>query len=63
MRLRIAKYNEDVAMLETHINEQIKNGTTGVFSYYVIAGEVGLSLKRVRDILFQINGGTNGFSI
>jgi len=63
MRLRIAKFNEDAAMLETHVNEQIKNGKTGVFDYYIIAGEVGLTVKRVRDILFSVACGHNGFQV
>ena len=63
MRLRVSKYNEDTAMLEAHINQKIQNSETRRFIYAEIAHETGLKLKRVRDILFQINCGTNGFSI
>jgi hypothetical protein len=60
---KAAEYNQDAAMLEDHINEQIKNGKTGVFHYATIASEVGLSVERVSKILFSVDCGHNGFTV
>ena len=50
-------------MLEGHINEQIKNGKSGVFHYFHIAKEVGLPVERVAEILFTVDCGHNGFTV
>ena len=62
-RQKAAEYNRDAAMLETHINNQIKNGQTGIFSYSTIAREVGLSVERVTEILFTVDCGHTGFTV
>jgi hypothetical protein len=59
----VAQYNRDAAMLEEHINEQIRGGKFGVFYYAKIASEVRLPERRVRDILFSVDCGHNGFTV
>jgi len=60
---KAADYNRDAAMLEEHINAQIRNGKLGVFHYSTIAHEVGLPEKRVSQILFSVDCGHNGFTV
>ena len=60
---KAAEYNRDAAMLETHINDQIRNGQTGIFSYSTSAREVGLSVERVTEILFTVDCGHTGFTV
>ena len=57
------EYNRVATMLEEHINAQIKSGKTGVFLYSTIAREVGLSIECVREILFSVDCGHNGFTV
>lgn len=56
-------YNQDAALLEKHINDQIKSGKRGVFSYSTIAQETGFERDIVASILFCVAGGHNGFTI
>jgi len=62
-RRKVAEYNHDAQMLEQHINNQIKSGRTGVFLYSNISREVELPLDRVRQILFSVACGDNGFTV
>ena len=62
-RAKIAAWDRDAAMLEQHINDQIRAGKTGVFHYSRIAHEVGLKEKRVSEILFSVDCGDNGFTV
>jgi hypothetical protein len=61
--VKAEQYNRDAAMLEEHINEQIKRGKTGSFLYSLIAREVGLPEKRVAEILFSVDCGHRGFTV
>jgi hypothetical protein len=62
-RAKAAQYNRDAAMLEQHINDQIKSGKTGIFLYSTIAREVGLDRQYVEKILFSVDCGHNGFTV
>jgi hypothetical protein len=62
-RAKAAEYNRDAAMIEEHINNQIRCGKLGVFHYSTIAHEVRLDEKRVSKILFSVDCGHNGFTV
>lgn len=62
-RSQAIEYNQDVTLLEKHINNQIKNGKRGVFLYSTIAQETGFARERVATILFSVACGHNGFTI
>jgi hypothetical protein len=62
-RAKVARYNEDAATLEQHINAQIAKGKRGVFMYYEISRDTGIPLKRVEEILFTVDCGHNGFTV
>lgn len=62
-RLKASDYNRDAALLEDHINAQIKNGKRGVFRYSIIAHELGMDHERVAKILYCVACGDNGFTI
>lgn len=57
------EYNRDASILEDHVNEQLRTGKTGVFSYSVIAQELGMDRERVKRILYSVGCGDNGFTV
>ncbi len=65
IRRRTDEYNRIAAELERHINERIRSqeGETQTYLYYEIATETGYPLERVREILFGVDCGHNGFTV
>lgn len=62
---RAADYNRDAMSLEAYLNEKIRSNPASIqqFRYGFIASDVGLSLERVREILFAVDAGHNGLTI
>jgi len=64
IRQKTNERNGIAAELESYINERIKEQEeeTKVYLYYRIASATGYPLELVRDILFGVDGGHNGFT-
>ncbi len=65
MRRRVSEYNQDAAKLEAYLNEQIQADPTPIqqYLYGFISPDVGLSVDRVREILFGVDCGHNGLTV
>lgn len=58
-----AEYNEAASKVEAHVNKQIKEGKRGRFLYSTISQETGIDREIIKEALFNINCGSNGFTI
>lgn len=65
LRQQAADYNRDAVRVETYLNERIRSSPEPIqqYLYAFIAGDVGLAVDRVRDILFAVDGGHNGLTV
>lgn len=65
IRQKTSERNRIAAELESYINERIREQEeeTKVYLYYRIASETGYPLEIVREILFGVDGGHNGFTV
>ncbi|MEX0837493.1 MAG: hypothetical protein WD101_04115 [Gemmatimonadota bacterium] len=65
LRREAEEFNRDAAILERHINETfVASGQhRKQFLYGYIAIDTGIPQDRVRDILFTVDCGHNGFSV
>lgn len=64
LRRKASEYNRVAAELEEYINGQLLKQTeeVKVYHYHEIAAATGYPLERVREILFSVEGGHNGFT-
>jgi hypothetical protein len=64
IQIKTNERNRIAAELERYINQRIKEQKeeTKVYLYYEIASATGNSLELVREILFGVDGGHNGFT-
>ncbi len=56
-------YDRDAARLEEVANRMIERDGPGIYLYGFIAREAGMSEDRVREIMFTVAGGHNGFTV
>lgn len=65
LRQKAAEYNRDAARLEKYLNDRIEADPAPIqqYIYGFIAPDVGMSLDRVRDILFGVDCGHNGLTV
>lgn len=63
-RAKAAEYNRDAALLESCANDLLRKQTEPVQSYLwmELASATGLTLDRVAELGFSIDGGSNGFT-
>ncbi len=65
-RLRkVIEYNRVAAELESYINGRVEARSEGTqtYLYYRIAAETEYPKELVRDVLFGLDGGHNGFTV
>lgn len=64
-QVKTNEYNRIAGELERYINKQIEEQEEGTktYLYYRIASTTGHPLKLVREILFGVDGGHNGFTV
>ena len=64
IRLKTSEHNRIAGELERYVNERIleQKEETKVYLYYEIASATGYPLELVREILFGVDGGHNGFT-
>ena len=57
LKRKRACYNQDAAALEAYLNERVQHdsATTQTFLYRTIAMDVGLTERRVREILLNVS--------
>jgi hypothetical protein len=65
LRQKAADYNRDAARLEKYLNDKIQADPSPIqqYIYGFIAPDVGLTLERVREILFGVDCGHNGLTV
>ena len=65
IRQKVVMRNRIAAELERHINEKIaeREEETQVYLYYEIARDTGYDVETVKDILFGVDCGHNGFTV
>lgn len=65
LREKASDYNRDAERLERYLNDRIEADPSPIqqYIYGFIAPDVGLSLERVREILFGVDCGHNGLTV
>lgn len=65
MQVKTSEYNRIAGELERYINGRIEERAevTQVYLYHEIASATGYPLKLVREMLFGVDGGHNGFTV
>jgi hypothetical protein len=64
-QVKTSEHNRIAAELERYINARIEERAEEiqVYLYYEIASATGYPLKLVREMLFGVDGGHNGFTV
>jgi hypothetical protein len=64
-RQKMMDYNRDADRLEKYLNDRIQADPSPIqqYIYGFIAPDVGLSVERVREILFGVDSGHNGLTV